>query len=265
MQPPWSLAVAQSCPVAGDVTANVEAHLTLARLAAAHGAQTVVFPELSLTGYELELAHALAFSATDPRLAPLRALSLDLHLTLIVGAPVRLDSGLHLGACIISPDGFIDWYRKQRLGTFPLSAACDSLDGGIPPSESTVFVPGDRDLLTILGHRQAAVAVCADIGSPAHAQRAAERGADTYLASMFVIPSDYAGDTRRLAGYASQHQILTCLANFGSPSGGLRSAGGSAIWSETGQRLVQLPSDGAGIAVVTETPEGWQPQAYLLK
>ena len=265
MNPPWSLAVAQSCPVAGDVAANVEEHLALSRLAAAHGAQVVVFPELSLIGYELELASQLAFTAADPRLAPLRALTVDLRLTLIVGAPVQLDRGLQLGACIIRPDGIIDWYAKQRLGTFPPSAGCDSLRGSIPPSETTVFVPGDRDLLITLGHRRAAIAICADIGAAAHAHRAAERGADTYLASMFVIPSDDAGEAQRLADYASRHQMLTCMANFGSTSGGLRSSGHSAIWSETGQLLIQLPSKGAGIAVVTETTNGWQTQVLMLK
>lgn len=48
-----SIAVAQTCPVAGDVQANLDEHLRLARLAAEEGAQVVVFPELSLTGYEL--------------------------------------------------------------------------------------------------------------------------------------------------------------------------------------------------------------------
>jgi len=48
-----SIAVAQTCPVAGDVQANLDEHIHLARLAAKEGAQVVVFPELSLTGYEL--------------------------------------------------------------------------------------------------------------------------------------------------------------------------------------------------------------------
>ncbi|MGH2830821.1 MAG: nitrilase-related carbon-nitrogen hydrolase, partial [Actinomycetota bacterium] len=48
-----SIAVAQTSPVRGDVQANLEEHGRLVRVAAAEGAQLVVFPELSLTGYEL--------------------------------------------------------------------------------------------------------------------------------------------------------------------------------------------------------------------
>ena len=39
-----TIAVAQTCPVPGDVQADVHEHLRLARLAAGEGAQTVVFP-----------------------------------------------------------------------------------------------------------------------------------------------------------------------------------------------------------------------------
>src|SRR5438552_3991429 len=39
----------------GDVQANLEEHVRLARLAAAEGAQVALFPELSLTGSELGL------------------------------------------------------------------------------------------------------------------------------------------------------------------------------------------------------------------
>lgn len=41
--------------------------------------------------------------------------------------------------------------------------------------------------------------MCADIGAPAHPQRAVDRGADTYLAGMFVIPSDYDGEVAKLS------------------------------------------------------------------
>ena len=60
------IAVAQTCPVPGDVSANVDEHVRLARLAATEGAQVVVFPELSLIGYELALAAALSRLADKP-------------------------------------------------------------------------------------------------------------------------------------------------------------------------------------------------------
>jgi predicted amidohydrolase len=68
----------------------------------------------------------------------------------------------------------------------------------------------------------------------------------------------------RSRSYAVQHRMMTVLANFGSPSGGLRSAGRSAIWSETGELLVQLEANGSGIAVVTDTQHGSRTQAVVI-
>jgi predicted amidohydrolase len=256
-----SVAVAQTCPVRGDVQANLEEHVRLARVAAAEGAQVVVFPELSLTGYELDLADALAFSGDDPRLSPLLDASSFQSVTLVVGAPVRIGPRLHIGAFILSPDRTTDVYTKHYLGAFPPSARCD---GTVPPAEATVFLPGDRNPLLRLGDNIAAVAVCADIGRASHPQQAADRGARSYLASMFVIPSEYEGEIAKLRGYAVQHSLMVAFANFGGPSGGLASGGRSAIWSEAGELLVQLPAEGAGVGVVMETQQGRGVGAVML-
>lgn len=259
-----SIAVAQTCPVRGDVRANLDEHIRLARLAAAEGVAVVVFPELSLTGYELALADELAFSECDPRLAPLHDVAAYHGITLVVGGPVRVGSSLHIGAFIVKPDRTTEVYTKHHLGAFPLSASCDSCDGTVPPPEATVFRPGDRNPLIRFGNNLAAVAICADIGRPIHPQQAAARNANLYLASMFVIPSDLEGEMAKLSRYAVQHRMMTALANFGSPSGGLRSAGRSAIWSEAGELLVQLEASGSGIGVVTETPEGHRTRAVMV-
>jgi predicted amidohydrolase len=259
-----SIAVAQTCPVKGDVRANLDEHVHLARLAAAEGAEVVVFPELSLTGYELALAKGLEFSESDPRLSSLRDVATSHGTILIAGAPVRVGSALHIGAFILYPDRTTELYTKHHLGTFPPSAVCDSCGSTVPPSETTVFQPGDRNPLIRFGDNIAAVAVCADIGRPAHPQQAAERGANTYLASMFVIPSDLEGEVSKLRRYAVQHRMMMALANFGGPSGGLRSAGRSGIWSETGELLVQLNASGSGIAVVTENERGCRTQAVMV-
>lgn len=100
------------------------------------------------------------------------------------------------------------------------------------------------------------MAVCADIGDPAHAEQAACRGADIYLASVFIIPSDFIGEVEKLTRYAVHHRMTTALANFGGPSGGLRSAGRSSIWSEAGELLVQLGESGSGVAILTDTEQG---------
>lgn len=244
--PPRTLAAAQTVPVRGDVEANLAEHLRLARIAAGPRAEVLVFPELSLTGYEMELAEKLAFTENDPRLAPLRAAATEHAITIIAGAPVRLGPGLHIGAFIIPPDGPVAVYTKQRMGAFADAAR---VDGIVPPAEATVFEPGDSDPLVLFGGHTAAVAICADAGRASHAQAAADRGAKTYLASMFVIPSELDSDAAKLQSYAARHSMAVVLANYGGPTGGLAAAGRSSIWSATGELLVQLGSSGSGVAI----------------
>lgn len=246
MASPRPVAAAQTIPRRGDITANLAEHVRLVELAAAKSVELLVFPELSLTGYELDLASALAFSEQDARLAPLRELARACDMTLVVGAPIRLNERLYIGAFILSADGSLDLYTKQRLGAFPPDV---NPAGVVPPAEASVFHPGDRDpLLRVAGHT-AAVAVCADIGDPSHAKRAAERGATCYITSSFVIPEDYASDTARLEGYARQHSLNVVFSNYGGPSGGLPSAGCSSIWSAQGAVLARLEASGSGLAM----------------
>jgi predicted amidohydrolase len=250
-----SLAAAQTIAVRGDVPANVTHHARLIHAAAEARPQVLIFPELSLTGYELDLARALAFSPRDARLTPFLELAAAYRMTIVIGAPVRLNALLCIGAFIVAPDGAVDLYTKHHLGAFSPSVGPD---GVVPPAEASVFQPGTLNPLVRLDGSTAAVAVCADAGRPAHASAAAARGADAYLASMFVIPSDVATDAARLQSYAVRHAMAVVFSNYGGATGGLPSAGRSAIWSQRGELLVQLPSTGAGVAVATETEAGWK-------
>jgi len=84
-----SVAVAQPPCVAHDVAANARAHAAAIRDA---GARVVVFPELSLTGYELDAAPV---DPADPRLAP------------ITGACARTGTVALAGAPVAGPDGAV--------------------------------------------------------------------------------------------------------------------------------------------------------------
>jgi predicted amidohydrolase len=250
-----SLAAAQTIPRRGDVDANLAEHVRLVRVAADLHAQVLVFPELSLTGYELDLADDLAFCEHDPRLASLVEAASRHSITLIVGAPARLGSRLYIGAFIISPHGTVAIYTKHHLGAFSSSA---SPDGIVPPAEASVFDPGDRNPLVQLGDETAAVAVCADTGRPSHPHDAAARGATIYLASMFVIPVHLGQETANLRTYAARHAMAVVFANYGGPSGGLPSGGRSAIWSERGELLAELDATGSGVAIASESRTGWR-------
>ncbi|MEO0064040.1 MAG: hypothetical protein RLZZ377_466 [Chloroflexota bacterium] len=70
------LALAQIAPVLGDLAQNLALHEVKIAESKAAGADIVIFPELSLTGYQLQdLAPEVAMRRTDPRLDSLARLT----------------------------------------------------------------------------------------------------------------------------------------------------------------------------------------------
>jgi predicted amidohydrolase len=70
------LALAQITPVLGDLAQNLALHEVKIAEGKAAGADLVIFPELSLTGYQLQdLAPEVAMRRTDPRLQSLAKLT----------------------------------------------------------------------------------------------------------------------------------------------------------------------------------------------
>src|SRR5437588_441400 len=92
---------------------NAERTLALARRASDEGAALVVFPELGLSGYAIEdLFHQQA--VTESVLQALErvvAASADLAPLLVVGAPLRAESGLFNAAVVV--------HRGRVLGAVP--------------------------------------------------------------------------------------------------------------------------------------------------
>jgi len=192
-----SIAVAQSIAVPGDVVRSVDDHIRLAREAADRGARLVLFPELSLTGYDRQLTPADAITTTDPRLQPLQELADGRDLLVIAGAPVVSVRGLHIGALCFLPGLGLVTYLKRYLHE----------------GEEVAFVPGDGGHAVRIGGQVVCVAICADITHGEHAYAAAARGADIYAASCFITPGGYRADSELLAGYAREHRMTVLMAN----------------------------------------------------
>ena len=233
------LAAAQAVSIRGDVRANVTDHCRLAELAASRGAHVVVFPELSLTGYEPDLAAELAFTPADERLAPLQELADSCTTTLVVGAPLLLSSGLHIGALILQAGTPVKAYTKRHLHT----------------GEERFFVPGTLDPRVDVGAESAAIAICADTHHPSHPAAAAESGASAYLAGVFFSPDGFPANADRLSGHASKHGMVVAMANSGAGTSRFEAAGNSSIWAPDGSCVGRLAGLGSGLVLARSTDD----------
>jgi predicted amidohydrolase len=247
------IAAAQSPSIAGDIDANVGIHLAFIDAAHGAGVELLVFPELSLCGYELPLLRECQLSADDARLAPLRAAAQAAGMTIIVGAPVGGDDAAsddrpHIGAITYAPDGAASVYRKQYLHAGEDQYACPGAIGA--------------QCQTLNGHRYA-LAICADVTRHIHAATAAAADASLYLAGVLVSRAGYENDAALLRQYATEFNMGVLMANHAAPSGGYDAAGRSAFWAPGGVLLAQ--ADGPGNAlIIARHDQGWRAEVCPL-
>lgn len=241
-----TFAAAQSISIAGDTRANLARHQRFMQAAAEQGVQLLVFPELSLTGYERGLAADLAVLPEDAVLQPLRDLAQALGLTTVVGMPIRLaaDGPVLIGALVLGADGSLGVYSKQHLH----------------PGEEVAFAPGHGGSMLAMGQDRIALAVCADFSHASHAAAAAGQGATLYAAGVLITEGGYVPDTTLLQGYARHHTMTVLMANHGGVTGGWESAGRSAIWGPDGSLLVAAPGTGEWLVIVRRDANGWAGQ-----
>jgi predicted amidohydrolase len=237
------VAAAQIGVRAGDIAANVRRHLDFMDAAHRHGVDVLVFPELSLTGYEPTLAAGLAQAADTDCVAPLRARARAARMTAIVGLPLRSGGAgkPFIAAFILHADGTLAVQTKQHLHT----------------GEAAYFGAGTGGPSLDVRGTPLAVAICADFGQPAHAAAAACAGARIYAASALVGTSGYTVDSALLQGYAQRHCMAVLLANHGGPTGGWTSAGRSAFWDEQGRLVGAVPGSGDALLIATAGSGGW--------
>jgi predicted amidohydrolase len=233
---PLSVAAAQPLCVAHDVDANARAHAASVLEA---GARVVVFPELSLTGYELD---APVVALDDPRLEPLVAACREAGAVALAGAPVDGEGGgQHIAMLAVDGSGARVAYRKLCLG-------------GDEPNR---FTPGPGpDAIEVDGWRLG-LGICKDTRIPEQAAATAALGIDVYVAGVCEQLEAAAVVEERARRIAADHGVPVAIASFaGSTGEGYDpAAGGSGIWAADGTPLGRAGSEPGQVAqAVLATP-----------
>ncbi len=234
MRAPLVLAVAQPPTVSFDVAANALAHAAAVRQAEA---RLVVFPELSLTGYELD---APALDPGDPRLRPLVEACGETGTIALAGAPVSgegNDLRPAIGVLAIDGTGARLVYRKMWLGG----------------AEPELVSPGGRPAVVEVDGWRVGLAVCRDTGVPEHAAATAALGIDVYAAGVLECREDADVPERRARRIAAGHGVWVAIASFaGSTGGGYADAAGcSGIWARDGSLVGRAGTEPGGIVRAT--------------
>ena len=234
------ICVAQTQPVPGDIQCNIDHHIRLIRLAVSNKAGMVVFPELSLTGYEPALAKGLATDAEDIRLNPFQTLS-DAHQLIIgVGLPTKTATAIAISMAIFQPHQPRQTYSKKWIHT-----------------DEEPFFTGVSCFTGLLGgEARIALAICYELSIQEHAEQAFQRGAKVYLASVSKTAGGVDQALNRLSEIARTYSMTVLMCNQVGLAEGQVCAGKTSIWKADGVLAAQLDGNHEGILMIdTETHE----------
>jgi predicted amidohydrolase len=194
-------ALAQIAPRLGDVAANLERHLEIITEAGAAGANLVVFPELSLTGYFLkDLVPEVALRIDADEVLQLAAACEKVDA--LIGCVLESeDARFHNAALYLSAGRVKHVHAKVYLPTYGLFDEQRYLAAG------DCFRAFDQSLPGVRRTWRAGVLVCEDMWHPSSVALLARQGVDTFL-----VPSASPGrgvERGAALGTAHSYDVMT--------------------------------------------------------
>jgi predicted amidohydrolase len=222
------VAVAQPVCRGDQLAANALAHAAAVRDARA---RLVVFPELSLTGYDLD---AEPVAVTDEALRPIVEACAETGAVALAGAPVA-DGGRQLiAALLIDATGVEVAYGKSHLG-------------GAEPRR---FSPGGGPTAITVDGWRVGLGICKDTGADEHTQGTARLGVDVYAAGLVHAPAELEEQDARGRRIAAACGSYVAFASFAGPTlGGYEAtAGQSTIFAPDGSVVARAGREPGEIA-----------------
>lgn len=227
------ICIAQTKSEKGNIKRNIENHKEWIKIAISEKADLIVFPELSLTGYEPDLAKELATNQNDERLNDFQKIS-DLNkIAIAAGLPTKSEFGILISMVIFQPNGTRRTYSKQKLHS----------------DEKPYFIEGKEQIILKIKNSKIAPAICYESLQPEHSKNANKLGADLYLASVAKSQVGIEKAFGHFPKIAFKYSMPTLLCNSIGHCDNFESAGQSSIWDNNGILIGQLDNKSEGILV----------------
>jgi len=219
---------------ADDATSKILSRLSTAKT---QGADLVLFPECSLTGYRTEGAQSVALDYEDRRIKEIEDKAMDLGLGVCFGFIEKEGSSLFISQELFY-EGKSIVYRKTHLG---------SKETGVFTEGSTFPMMEVRGVLT-------AMHLCWESHIPQISALYRKRGAQLLL---FPYASGMSGEKCRenwsvhLPARASDNGCFAAASNLLMDTGGRAVGGGMCLWDAKGRAVREYYGDDENMIICT--------------
>lgn len=238
-----SICLAQLNLLVGDISGNTHQVIEASEQAVAQGADAIVFPELTLTGYppeDLLLRPSLDLRVQDA-LDQILAAKLDIHV--VIGYPKTIDGHLYNMAGVIHQGKLLGEYAKQQLPNYQVF------------DEKRYFSAGSGILTLDIKGVKTAVSICEDIWHGPVMEQAKAENAQLMLnlnASPFHIDKPIHRE-ELLKERALQGGMPIVYVNLIGGQDELVFDGGSMVMDRKGELQARMPTYETDLAYVNCT------------
>ena len=237
----FTIAAAQVASVNGKIDTNILFHLKTIEAAIRENVDYLIFPELSLTGYDLEIANQLALPMNDSRLDVFKDAARSGNVTIAVGAPIENAQNPLLSEIIFFPDGRITSYSKIN----------------VHQSEQSFFNSGSEYSILKIKHHKIANAICADLTVQEHIHQCVHKGASIYAVGALIFDKGYDRESQILQDYSRLYDVPVITANYPNSPDQPTSAGQSAFWHK-GKKMISANQTETSLVVAAEKSGDWR-------
>lgn len=227
------ISVAQTKPFKGNIQKNIETHKKLITMAIFYGVAVIIFPELSLTGYEPDLVNALATHQDDKIFDDFQELSNNNKIIIGVGMPTKSNLGILISMIIFQADKPRQTYSKQHLHE----------------DEFPYFVHGTTEVMLNVNDIKIAPAICYESLLDEHSEKAFKNGAQIYMTSVAKTENGIGKTNNYYPKIAKKYNMPILMSNCVGFCDNFESVGQSAIWNKQGIVIRKLDSIHEGILI----------------
>lgn len=227
------ICIAQTKSEKGNIQRNIDNHLEFIERAIKLKADLIIFPELSITNYEPELATELATDIESSIFSPFQEISNANGISIGIGMPTKAPDGLNISMLIFQPNKEKTVYSKQMLHS----------------DELPYFVCGkNQSFLTINGVK-IAIGICYETLQREHFLNVKNQGTDIYIASVAKPKGGIEKAYKHFPQIANEFNTPILMSNCVGHCDNFISVGQSAVWNKKGELIEHLDDNNVGLLI----------------
>ena len=227
------ICIAPTQSLKGEIRENIKNHLQMIVNAVKSDADLIIFPELSITNYEPDLAKELATDIENILFDPFQELANKNGITIGIGMPTKTSDGINISMLIFQPNEPRIVYSKNILHT----------------DELPYFTSGKNQELLNVNGKKIAIGICYETLQREHFIKAKENEAEFYIASVAKPDRGIDKAYIHFPEIAKEFKTPILMSNCIGYCDNFLSNGKTSIWNDNGELIGQLDVVSQGLLI----------------